>query len=1268
MNSDNQAQPQPQSNSAYAPTSGRTKRQKSPQKAKKLYPVLITTGLLAALILFYSFLYIPNRKEEIHERNFRIINKLGDNVEQRLISSRRNAKHIARTAFKDCRILKELNKEAGHFNRYIRFTKPCTEEVKWLSDSLSVFKTNGAQSKIRIWARDTLYDSKKRYYQFELDAQKMLDDLMAFDHFERFAIISPDEMVYTSEPLGLRVIEYDSLANIQYGLTAGSVRMVHLGGVDYELYARPIPHVMGSSQTWYLLGLIKNDVVQKQAMKVRSHITITFLLGACLLLLLLPVIRLALMGTFEHLDRNDLLLSGLSLLAIALLITLTINYIYSYQFLDKPRMEQHLKTISGQIEKGFRQELESGIFLLSNVKDSVIDKNSGKQGKRIAHLIDSLNIFYGQVDPNRVVDLVRNVVLFDLFWIDSTGQQTQKFSLGEHVTPIINVGFRDYFKEIRYGNGWRYNNLGLGVEYLRFLSFLYKFEEEHGKSQKISNRIYLQSIVSTNTGEKQVVLTLDSDPESYHETIVGLSARFPSLIDNLLPEYYRFAVVNNRGELLFHSQEDRNLQENFIEEVKDGRAVMEYARSGIGDAISTEYHNRAVLMRAQQLAGLPLYLVVYKDLWINGYKQILVLFVTLIVPLLLFVMALLTALGFAFQKYRGSGSRKHLRYDWLMPDDDEDKKRIYVKILYGSLGGNLVLATLLALPDLSSINWLGATFIAGYEIVSLVIIGSLYSETTKDRFSGKQLYCFAAASIILLLAVTGPTLLYRYNYEAASRLVRHHIDIKTHQALMERNQKIYNRFARLESAVKDSKYRKKIAIIRKWSLQGGLFHYGNIELDSKFSNKGPTKHSEHPWYFNSIITAINSSVKSDNLVTVPMDQHAATGTASYWGYADAPHDIAFRAGVSGPGTLTGQLKIDYDAESYLDRLGNSPLHYLMLILAIVVALASIWYLLRYTIYRLFIFQKPDYHHLPDLWPDLNRETRSRSLNNIISLLPDQTVAKIKEKGIPTTEIRGWESDLQEVIKAIGKTDPSRTIIWHPRNLLKHSDAVIQILQALQEHQGPVVLVTTRTMPEWYRLLREQQGREVADRFLEQLPEIRTYYDDQIWDALADAPVLTAQIGMKQIWRSLSLEERFMCFDLAEDGVANLKNTAALQSLISKGVFCCDTSNRPEHEGEAWVSKFTFTENSFSDFIQTHVDTTELKELADELNEGSSWQTFRLPVILLLLTVTVFFLVSNQGDVNRVLAIITPILGAIPVLFRFSESILGGRQTPIDTTS
>lgn len=124
-----------------------------------------------------------------------------------------------------------------------------------------------------------------------------------------------------------------------------------------------------------------------------------------------------------------------------------------------------------------------------------------------------------------------------------------------------------------------------------------------------------------------------------------------------------------------------------------------------------------------------------------------------------------------------------------------------------------------------------------------------------------------------------------------------------------------------------------------------------------------------------------------------------------------------------------------------------------------------------------------------------------------------------------------------------------------------------------------------------------------------------------------------------IWQSLSPDEKFIMYDLAEDGLANINNNFAVNLLVSKGLIKIE-------EGHPYIFN-----RSFRNFIVSSIGDSAVQEINNLSRKNRSWSQLQAPILLIVVGIFIFLGVSQEGIFNNLMGVISAVLAGIPILLK-----------------
>ena len=452
-----------------------------------------------------------------------------------------------------------------------------------------------------------------------------------------------------------------------------------LEGIPFNIYLKPIHLQFLENEELFLCGLVDSKRFESEKTRIPPLLLLIVSLMAMLIILAFPTLKLALMGKKENLDIGDVFLSLVSMITGTSLIVLLLFNSYRVLDQDKTIRKNQLENLHDKISGTFFDELNS-IHQQLNYYDSL--KYEGKD------IDDPLVTKVLSKAPSQPLYPKSYPYFNTILWSNSD-------VIGEEVTTAanptakVNIAGRLYFEAFQNEQAWL-------------------LPKEYGEKH-----FMVQSILSRATGKQLAVVSTKSQRvDSDKKPIVFLSTNLYSVIRPVLPQGFGFCIINEYGEVLFHSDPSRNLQENFFEECtsKNFNSAI-FSRSELytqGTYSGTEHS-----FYIKPLDQLPLFLITFED---NSYYRLahaqtisLNFFFALI-----FILSALLFLGILYILRPSRNALKHSDFllDWLRP----------AKLFSGNYRRLILINTILLILMI----W-AAWDENAITIVNIILLGNYYS-------------------------------------------------------------------------------------------------------------------------------------------------------------------------------------------------------------------------------------------------------------------------------------------------------------------------------------------------------------------------------------------------------------------------------------------------------------------------------------------------------------------------------------------------------------
>ncbi len=354
--------------------------------------------------------------------------------------------------------------------------------------------------------------------------------------------------------------------------------------------------------------------------------------------------------------------------------------------------------------------------------------------------------------------------------MDQTGMQKAKWTVKPYTSQYISASGRAYFDNIRRKH-------------------FYEIKENH--------KFWLEPLISRTTGRNQVEIS-KAVPDS--TLTMAFDTRLLSLMDPVLPDAFGFAIIDDDGKVLFHSDEAHHLGENLLQECDDDRALRSAVIGRTNRSLDVRYLGEDHHFFVTTLNGFPEWsLIAFRN------KQPLrsVFFELLIsVTALFLVYGLILIAGFSVFYIFYARNKRHA---WLWPS--EKKRAIYVQSFFVLLGFVLISLILTIFVHGEKLVWLiaGIGLLGAFAVFMNLRFGpQLWPErftnvvaTAPSRFKYDWIYALNASLLLLLIAILPNAAFFKYEYESEITLLIKHSQFTMATALTKRDERIRSQYANI---------------------------------------------------------------------------------------------------------------------------------------------------------------------------------------------------------------------------------------------------------------------------------------------------------------------------------------------------------------------------------------------------------------------------------------------------------------------------------------
>ena len=593
---------------------------------------------------------------------------------------------------------------------------------------------------------------------------------------------STGRVIFIAGDAWARVIDINGL--VQPGAAEKAPRLsdastsavdVDVAGNSYKLFLQPIQISVPSSNEsgnagvrWVICGLIRSSHLRDETFSVSYTLVISFFFLLIMVLLSVPFLKLRLMGSRDRLTRGNLWSTALSAVLGTSLLTFLLVDSYTYIELGS-RLDDQLERLACDIKHNFSKELTRALRQLTQLNERLL--NTSQDTDAPAALVDLKNSIGRTVLPNtgkeakpptyyqktNLLETELNGITApypffnNVIWIDPSGQQRIKWTTRTETSPFISVENRSYFKNARDGNLWSITD---GADTPKPSEYHY----------------FLELVNSKNTGENVAIISTRVPGSDW---ILTMDTRLLSLIQTVLPSGYGYCIIDASGNVLFHSQEVKNLEEKFFEECRNDGLLRSAVLSRTEELINTQYLGRGHRLYVTPVKDTQWSLVVFRDKQMLRTMNLEILTLSFLLFLAFGVVMVLLVMIL-----RWVHAKK--RNEWLWPDESRSVRYscvllvnlllglVYVPFLVLGEGRILILVSCL-IPAAGIVLF---TAHAGSSIPKIVQF--LAARLGLFRLPGSVGYTLSLTTLLVLISVL-PTLAYfktARDFEM-TKLIRH---------------------------------------------------------------------------------------------------------------------------------------------------------------------------------------------------------------------------------------------------------------------------------------------------------------------------------------------------------------------------------------------------------------------------------------------------------------------------------------------------------------
>jgi len=1147
---------------------------------------IIILGVISIFVLGYLFYFIPNNKKTLQNNGFLILQTIATNISNATDGRATFYANIFESALeRDDNVRAQAIDTLLRENKVDAKFKFFTKHLKGKNDTIETeSRIEDARLIVSVWNRPRT-DSAVFIEKIE----NFLEPFIATQKSELFSNylfgkLGPgkSELIYKDYEIPLRSdVGLDSLLPKLGDNYLAGTRELELQDASVKMFYYPFQ----INEVQYIIcGFVDSDNYQDSIRKIPFYFVYPLAIIFLLLLISLPVLKFYIMDSNEQVRIKEVLFFGISVFLSAAFITLMIIQFLLWKGEEK-RVQDNLVSIGNQIRKQFSSELRSAYQTMEDVNKAIsIDTLHPDASIQVRNYLRAHN-----TDPSRYYHFDR------ISWIDDKGEQRVKAEL--HSKPVYtNVQARKYFKVFQQGIPY----------YL---------------PGDPSKRFGWEPLNSWTNGDFNITVSMQNPTYT-----MALATKMHSLLKVILPVGYGYCIIDEQGNVQVHSDQNRNLRENFFRKVappeKLRGAVASRQFRVVNDVIA---YGKLQMMAVQPLQpNMPFHIITFYDKGHIVPVNMRILIFSLLLCTLFFITC---ALLWRMIGWRNPKSNPLLFcamdfVSWITPRSKEGTYyfhgSIYMVIYFFAMMGYValknpysldnfnILALLIvtplnivlglycirsafvfpiatrAWPELEKKRFESLLFAGVHLLISVLIFIGMPAQFSGSFFfmvfqlavnAIMWLYALSSGRSKLLTYQSRRSFLFGYKFLITSLVVCMAVLPSALFTWYAHNQEL------LQTAKRQQLYLAKAIRDRSFLIQemkgiDDTTLLPSFYVDSLQFTRG-IYGTQHEKIMYDTCTAAEDEEKSfENFyfaiaekVSIPYyDQQ------SYAALKDSAYDNSWRWVIA-------------------DK--DSNIHF--------------WYLPSFPTRRF----------------DPSRATTN--CLHIISRIPPRFVYLGSGKSVPLILV------VILLLVALFK--------WLGRNTERIFLTKYIYAKRTQHATDKTGLIADyfagKKIPDEEAFRRVYSSARYQDYIVQCDKSKLLEYEEEVVADMQNGKDL-----YEYVWKKCSEKERYLLFDYAQDGLINYKNTKEIIELLSKGIFIV-------HD-----ERLRLFSPGFRAYILNSIDQTEMLALQKKYKESSTWHYVRIPLLILLFGIAAVLFFTQQGMFDKILLLAGGVSTLLTLVMRF----------------
>lgn len=580
---------------------------------------IVVVVLLILLYSSYFLIYIPRQELMVKKRGFRILEEYAGNMHKKLDYyqthvSNYSPYYVLRSYLPN--LLKAFNGRLSkeESDQIIEVINGLEKDIIFSADSISEInkyvEKNGisyieipinSTAEIHV-SRGELRDGLLKGSAF-IPFNALMQNLQFDRLFQNIALLDANGVIHNSNGSVVHGISnFEALKDTLSKTQGGVFTEIELQGVKMHLMILPFKFL---NDSFCLAGMITDKDFSRKTRTINSQLLTLFSGILLLLLICMPVLKIIFINRKERLNVRDAYNTTISFILGSSLLTLLFFGSVKNYLIDNYRNHLRIQNISDILAGNINRDLNR-IYNLADTVMAGIYLKKDQMWKEVSN--DSVMYTNDSL-------IYRDSIPFnEILFMDEDGKVAKAVTRTAFSNLVqLDLSQRNYYKSLTKNSklAWPWKDSAKGP-----------FE-----------KFYIESIKSYNTGNKETAISfklkkpVTTELRQNSSTIndvapyLAITSHIPSVYDQVLPKDIAFVVIDKKGEVMFHSNQSKILQENFLIECNQNAKILGAIEYRTVEKSRIVYNEQQWLAQIVPLQNVPLFHVTLINLQYNENKN-----------------------------------------------------------------------------------------------------------------------------------------------------------------------------------------------------------------------------------------------------------------------------------------------------------------------------------------------------------------------------------------------------------------------------------------------------------------------------------------------------------------------------------------------------------------------------------------------------------------------------------------------------------------------